>query len=175
LLSLLETQISIEAKFYMVADLECFCTSCLRYRQQDKAPNGALSIFRLVVLSLTMYAKRRVVVRCIVAMSHCLSVQFEGLANKSSDRATSRQRAARQRAVWRSSLEKGQQNDKCAVWRFVLLSLATRRKVSNDIGWVVAIDNTTCNLPNQATIVLFFKKKHFINLLTPQRDLCDVL
>jgi hypothetical protein len=96
----------------MVADLERFCASCWSQRQQDKAPNGALSDFRPVVLSLTMYAKRRVVVRRVVAMSHCRSVKLEGLANKPSDRATSRQRAARQRAVWRALLEARRQCDK---------------------------------------------------------------
>jgi hypothetical protein len=61
----------------MVADLERFCVSCCRERQHDKAPNGD---FRLVVLSLTMLANRRVVVRHVVAMSHCRSAQIEGLA-----------------------------------------------------------------------------------------------
>lgn len=58
-----------------------------------------------------MYAKRGVVVRRVVAMSHCRSVQIEGLAYKPSDRVTSRQRAARQRAVWRALLETGRQDD----------------------------------------------------------------
>jgi hypothetical protein len=51
-----------------------------------------------------MHAKRRDVVRRVVAMSHCRSVQIEGLAYMPSDRATSRERATRQRAVWRASL-----------------------------------------------------------------------
>jgi hypothetical protein len=58
-----------------------------------------------------MYARRRVVVRYVVAMSDCRSVQIEGLAYKPSDRVTSRQRAARQRIVWRASLEAGRQED----------------------------------------------------------------
>jgi hypothetical protein len=55
------------------------------------------SDFRLVVMSLyiTMHAKRRVVVRRVVAMSHCRSVQIEGLACESSDRATSRRTKTR--------------------------------------------------------------------------------
>jgi hypothetical protein len=67
---------------YMVADLE----------RVGASYNCALLDFRLVVMSLAMYANRRVVV-----MSHCRSVQIEGLVYKPSDRATSRQRAARQR------------------------------------------------------------------------------
>jgi hypothetical protein len=43
----------------MVADLVRFCASCCRWRQHDKSLNGALSNFRLVVLSLTMHAKRQ--------------------------------------------------------------------------------------------------------------------
>jgi hypothetical protein len=38
-----------------------------------------------------------------------------------------------------------------AVWRFVVLSLATRRKGDNDIGCVVAIINATRSGPNQPT------------------------
>jgi hypothetical protein len=52
----------------IVADLERFCA------------NAALSDVLLVVLSLTMYAKRRDVVRSVAAMSHCRAVQIEGLA-----------------------------------------------------------------------------------------------
>jgi hypothetical protein len=76
------------------ADLVRFCAPSLRKRQHDKAPNGALSDFRLVVLLLTMHAKWRVVVWHVVAVSHCCSVQIEGLGYKPNDRVTSRQRAA---------------------------------------------------------------------------------
>jgi hypothetical protein len=34
-----------------------------------------------------------------------------------------------------------------SVLRFVVLSLATRRKGENDIGFVLAIDNATSNVP----------------------------
>jgi hypothetical protein len=67
----------------MVADLERFCALCWRW------PNGALSDIRLVILSLTMYTKRHVVLQHVVAMSHCRSIRIEGLAYKQSDRATS--------------------------------------------------------------------------------------
>jgi hypothetical protein len=73
-------------------------------------------------MSLARHAKRRVVVRRVVAMSHCRSVQIEGLAYKPSDRATSRQHAARKRAVWRAALETRRER---AVLRFVVLSYAT--------------------------------------------------
>jgi hypothetical protein len=43
---------------------------------------SALSDFRLVVLLLRMNAKRRVVVRRVVAMSHYRSAQIEGLNNR---------------------------------------------------------------------------------------------
>jgi hypothetical protein len=84
----------------MVAVLEQFCASCWRWRQQEKAQNGALSDFRLVVLSLTMYAKRRVVVQRVVAMTHCRSVQIEGFAYKPSDIATTRRPKARSMACF---------------------------------------------------------------------------
>jgi hypothetical protein len=45
-------------------------------------------------------------VRRVIPMSHCRSVQIIGLAYKPSDRTTLRQRAARQRAVWRASLDR---------------------------------------------------------------------
>jgi hypothetical protein len=57
-----------------------------------------------------------------------------------SDRATSRQRA-----VWRVSLEPVQD-----IWRFVFLSLATRRKGDNDIGQ----RNAQCT--KSATIIIKF-------------------
>jgi hypothetical protein len=44
-------------------------------------------------------------VRHVVAISYCRSVQIEGLAYKSSDSATSQQRASGQRDVWRAALE----------------------------------------------------------------------
>jgi hypothetical protein len=43
-------------------------------------PNGALSDFCLVFLSLTMHDKRRVIVQRVVAMSHCRSAQIKGWA-----------------------------------------------------------------------------------------------
>jgi hypothetical protein len=97
-------------------------------------------------MSLTIYAKQRVVVRRVFTISHCRSVQIEGLAYKPSDRATSQQRAARQRAVWRASLETMRQR---TVRRFVVWSLATRRKDNNDIGCVVAFENASCNIQDQ--------------------------
>jgi hypothetical protein len=41
------------------------------------ASDGVLSDCRLVILSLTMHAKHRVVVRRVVAISHCRSAQME--------------------------------------------------------------------------------------------------
>jgi hypothetical protein len=70
---------------------------------------------------------------------------------------TSRQHAARQRAVWRAALEKGQQDDSArqsTVWCFVVLSLATRRKGNHDIGFVVAIGKATRNVPNQPPYIV---------------------
>jgi hypothetical protein len=52
-------------------------------------------------------------------MSHCQSVQIEGLTYKPSDMATSWQRAARQRAVWRASLETGRQDDSTTTQRAI--------------------------------------------------------
>jgi hypothetical protein len=75
---------------------------------------------RTFVLSLTMYAKRQVIVRRVVAMSHFRLVHIEGFAYKPMDRATSRQRAARQRTVWRASLETGRQDDSATTRRFAL-------------------------------------------------------
>jgi hypothetical protein len=72
---------------------------------------------RHVVLSLTKYAKRRVIVWRVLAMSHSRSAQIEGLATEPSDRATSRQRAARQCACWRDSLETGRQDDSAILRR----------------------------------------------------------
>jgi hypothetical protein len=77
----------------MVADLERLCASCWRYNNTTKhqtvrCRTVVLSSCRLVVLSLTMYVKQCVVVRRVVAMSHCRSVQIERLPYKSSDRAT---------------------------------------------------------------------------------------
>jgi hypothetical protein len=92
-----------------------------------------------------MHSKRHVVVRGVVAMSHCRLVQIEGLAYKPSDIATTRRTTTRrlacfardrttvrQRAVWRFcvlSLATGRQDEvrQCAVWRFVVLSLVPTR------------------------------------------------
>jgi hypothetical protein len=74
-----------------------------------------------------MYAKRRVVVRRVVAMFNWRSVHIEGLSYKSSDRAKS---AARQRVVWRASLETERQNDNAITRRLALCR-------------VVASDNAT--------------------------------
>jgi hypothetical protein len=106
---------------------------------------GDLSVFRPVVQSLTMYAKRRVVMRHVVAMSHCRSAQIEGLTYKPSDRMTSGQHAARQRTVWRTSLETGRQDDSSTTRRLARFASdkTTRRKWDYDIGCVVAIDNVT--------------------------------
>jgi hypothetical protein len=106
----------------MVADLERFCATCCRL------PNGDLSYYCLVVLSVTMHAKRPVVVRRVVAMSHFRSAQIEGLAYKPSDRATSQQRA-----VWRTSLATGRQDDSAkmrCLARFAS-DKTTRRKGDN--------------------------------------------
>jgi hypothetical protein len=94
-------------------------------------------------------AKRRVVVRHVVAMSYCRSVQIEGLAYKPSDRATSRQGAAQQRAILECFARYRTTVRQRAVWRIVVFSLATRRKKDNNIGCVVAIDNATRTVPNQ--------------------------
>jgi hypothetical protein len=96
---------------HMVANLERLRVSCCCQRKHDKAPNGTLLEFRLVVLSLTMHTKRHIVARRVIAMSHCRSAQIEGLAYMSNDRATSQQRAARKRAVWRASLVTRRQCD----------------------------------------------------------------
>jgi hypothetical protein len=103
---------------------------------------GTLLCIVLALATTGQSAKRRVVglsscrpvandirqtSRCrsrVVAMSHCRSIQIERLAYKPNDRATSRQLASRQRAVWRASLETRRQ-------RFVVLSIATRRKDDN--------------------------------------------
>jgi hypothetical protein len=83
-----------------------------------------------------------VVMWLVDAMSHCRSVQIEGLAYKPNNRATLRQGAAPYRAVWRASLETKQGDSaKRAVSPFVVLSLTTSRKGNNDIGCVVGIDN----------------------------------
>jgi hypothetical protein len=94
----------------MVADLVRICVSSWPFID-----------FRLVVLSLTMHAKWCIVVRRIVAMSHCRSVQTEGLAYKPSDRVTSKQHAARQRAVWHVVASDKGKVRQGAVWRFVVL------------------------------------------------------
>jgi hypothetical protein len=122
----------------MVADLEHFRGSCCRYRQHDKATNGALSDFLSSCgLFQIMHAIRHTV-RCVAAMSHCYSVQIEGLAICIYiSQATGRQHAARQRTVWHASFATGRQVDSGRV------PLATRHKGDNDVGCVVAIDNAT--------------------------------
>jgi hypothetical protein len=84
--------------------------------------------------------------RCVVAMSHCCSIQIKGLAYKASDSATSRRTTTRRLVCCAKEKTTARQR---AVWRFVLLSLATRRTGDNDIGCVVAIDNATRNVPHQ--------------------------
>jgi hypothetical protein len=94
-----------------------------------------------------MYAKRHVVVRRVVAMSHCRSIQIEGLAYEPSDRAYC-DNAPHNNAPF-GVLRQRQDNKMTArqrcEWRFVVLSIATRRKSDSDIGCVVAIDNSTRN------------------------------
>jgi hypothetical protein len=67
-----------------------------------------------------MQAKRRVVVRRVVAMSHRRSVQIEGFAT------------SRQRAVWHASQATGRQNDSATTRR--LASNKQRRKGDINIG-----------------------------------------
>jgi hypothetical protein len=59
-----------------------------------------------------------------VAMSHCRSVQIEGLASK----RQGRQRAARQRAVLRASLETGRQDDSATTRRLALCHVVASDK-----------------------------------------------
>jgi hypothetical protein len=95
----------------------------------------------LSLATVRQSAKRRIVVQSLcrpvakkahqtahcwqqaVAMSHCCSAQIKELAK-------SRQRAARQRAVWRASLATGRQDDS-ALAHFA--SDKTSRKGDNDI------------------------------------------
>jgi hypothetical protein len=127
----------------MVADFGTLLCVLLALATTGQSAKHAFSDFHLVVLSLTMYAKRRVVVRRVVAMSHCRSVQIEGLAYQPNDRATLRRMTTRRLACFARDRTTRRQR---AVWRFVMLSLATRRKDDNDIGFVVAIGR---NVPNQ--------------------------
>jgi hypothetical protein len=85
-----------------------------------------------------MQAKRRVVVRRVVAMSHYRSAQIEGLATW----------RARLRAVWRASLATGRQNDSVTTRRLARFASnkTTRRKGDINIGCVVAIGNATRNV-----------------------------
>jgi hypothetical protein len=95
---------------------------------------GALLCVSLALATTGQRDKRRVVALSScrpvssaarnVAMSHCHSVQIEGLAYKPKDRAISKQCAARQRAVWHAAIETGRQCDnapfgalKCCRWR----------------------------------------------------------
>jgi hypothetical protein len=64
-------------------------------------------------------------------------IKSKGLATGPSVRASSRQLATRQHALWRASLETGRQDESATPRR---LWLAIRRKCDNDIGCVVAID-----------------------------------
>jgi hypothetical protein len=104
-----------------------------------------------------MYANRRVVVRRVVAMSHCRSVQIEELAYKPSDSATSWQRAA----IWRATLEIGLQDDSPTTNHLALCRVVASNKTKrhNDIDCVVAIGNATRNVPNQPPYLSPFR--HF--------------
>jgi hypothetical protein len=97
----------------------------------------AVSHCRLAVLSLAKHAKRRVVVRRVVAMLPCRLAYKPILRFEPSDNVSSQQHIARQRAVWRASLATGRQDE----------SLTTRRLA---LCRVVASANTTHkNIPNQ--------------------------
>jgi hypothetical protein len=91
---------------------------------------------RLFVLSLAKHAKRRVVLRCIIAMSPCCLAYKSILRFKQSDNVTSRQHAARQPAVWRTLLATGRQDDSPTMRRLALCP-------------VVASANTHKSVPNQ--------------------------
>jgi hypothetical protein len=126
----------IKFLFYSMRQLKMFCyvlwliwnTFVFRCVASDSTPKRQTVRFRTVVLSITMHAKRRVVVRRVVLRCHIVARLKSRIGylyiHKPSDRATLRQRTAPQRAVWCSSL-------------------ATRRKGDNDIGCVVIIDKAT--------------------------------
>jgi hypothetical protein len=81
----------------------------------DSTTKRQLARCRTVVLSLTNHAKRRIVVRRVVAMLHCRSAQIKGLSLC----IYISQVTGRKRAVWRASLTTGRQDDIATTSRLV--------------------------------------------------------
>jgi hypothetical protein len=126
-----------------MADLERFCASCWRYNRTKRQTARCWTFACRPVANDVCQTAR---CRAACCRDVTLSVQIEGLAYKPSDRATTRCTITRRLAcLARDSTTRRQS----AIWRFVVLSLATRRKGGNDISCVVAINNATRNVPNQ--------------------------
>jgi hypothetical protein len=91
-------------------------------------------------------------------MSHCHWAQIEGLPICIYiSQVIRRQRAARQRAVWRALLATRRQCDNAP---FVASDKTTIRKGDNDIGCVVAIDKAT----RKHYQIIHHMKRFFYNL-----------
>jgi hypothetical protein len=86
-------------------------SSC-RLVASDNTTKRQTARCRFIVLSSqARHPKRRIVVRPVVAMSPCRLTYKPILQFEPSDNVTSRQHAARQRAVWRAALETEGQGD----------------------------------------------------------------
>jgi hypothetical protein len=84
----------------------------------------------------TMHAKRLVVLRRVVAMSHCRSTHVD-MSKRQDDIETTRPITTRRLSCFDRDKTTVQQR---VVWR---VPLTTRRKGEKDIGCVVAVDNAT--------------------------------